>query len=593
VFVTELFDRGVAAFVGAAIGDALGWPQENRSSNVDRTIPQPAMTFRSWRRRGGGRFNSYEEAIGAGEYSDDTQMICVSARSLTRREGEWYDWLTRVELPTFPVYQRGGGRALLAACRAWGIGVSPWQPHRETDPSSYFNAGGNGGAMRVLPHALAAAAAGRPIAGGNVFRDVTATHGHPRAIVGALVHGVALWTALRIKGTLAYGELIDALLDEPAAWAIVPEVDVSSSGWLTARSSAHGDFERDWHATVAEMTSLLITAKRGMTAGALASEQETLQSLGCIGTKTVGSGTVTAAGAVYLASRAAANPRSGLLSAAFLPRADTDTLASMTASILAAVAGQHWLAPLDSQVQDRAYLATLARAVAAHETADGSPPRLVSKSGLDQFTKRLDKAALGESVELTDGRETTVADTVVLEPRTQSSVAVRHRLTVADGQTLHIVRVKRKGRAEVEAASRERLPIDHGPPPEIDAPKVLRVGVKLSVNDLSVMRRFYQDVLGMSPSRTGSSFVTFNDFLALTVVPETPVATTSRLCIYLEVQGIDALWHGIQERRVPIVDPLTAENGRRWFKCLDPEGNVLEVRGGTAVSPVNEVGGPA
>jgi hypothetical protein len=57
--VSDLKARAAAAFLGAAIGDALGWPQENRSSNMDRKTPQPLMEFRAWLRRAGGRFNSY------------------------------------------------------------------------------------------------------------------------------------------------------------------------------------------------------------------------------------------------------------------------------------------------------------------------------------------------------------------------------------------------------------------------------------------------------------------------------------------------------------------------------------------------------
>lgn len=233
--MTDLAGRGTAAFVGAAVGDALGWPQEDRSSNVDRKIPTPSMAFRSWRRRGGGRFNAYEEVIGPGEYSDDTQMICAVARSLTAGDDAWHDWLTGVELPAFSFYQRGGGRALLAACRAWSVGVAPWESHREADTGTYFRAGGNGGAMRVLPHALAAAAAGRPVNITDVFRDVVSTHGHPRAAVGAVVQAVALRSALTVEGTLGYGDLIDVLLDDPSCWTSLPEEHAMPGGWLVVR----------------------------------------------------------------------------------------------------------------------------------------------------------------------------------------------------------------------------------------------------------------------------------------------------------------------------------------------------------------------
>src|SRR5262249_40408794 len=153
-------------------------------SNADRSVPEPAMAFRSWTRRGGGRFNAYDEPIAAGEYSDDTQMICASARSLVNGQDSWFDWLTKIELPAFPMYQRGGGRALLGACKAWAAGATPWQKHRDSKPTDYFNAGGNGGAMRVLPHAIVPSHGQGLASRRNVVLDTVATHGHPRAIVG-------------------------------------------------------------------------------------------------------------------------------------------------------------------------------------------------------------------------------------------------------------------------------------------------------------------------------------------------------------------------------------------------------------------------
>src|SRR5674476_34951 len=173
--MADLVDRAVASYLGAAVGDALGWPQENRSSNMDRQVPAPSIAFRTWHRRGGNRFNAYEEPVLAGEYSDDTQMICAISRKLNKGPS-WYEWLVRVELPAFPIYQRGAGRAVLRACRSWLAGVCPWEAQKGTDSTAYFNAGGNGGAMRVLPHAVLAASSDRSVNREDVVRNVTTTH---------------------------------------------------------------------------------------------------------------------------------------------------------------------------------------------------------------------------------------------------------------------------------------------------------------------------------------------------------------------------------------------------------------------------------
>jgi hypothetical protein len=68
--------------------------------------------------------------------------------------------------------------------------------------------------MRILPHTLFMADSDvfGPVAK-NILLDGIATHGHPRALVGALCYGYALWKSLRRTDRLQFGEVIDDLLD--------------------------------------------------------------------------------------------------------------------------------------------------------------------------------------------------------------------------------------------------------------------------------------------------------------------------------------------------------------------------------------------
>ena len=71
--------RAEAAMLAAAVGDALGWPQENRASRVGgRRGVEPELEFSEWRRREGGSYAPHEETIAAGTYSDDTQLILAT-----------------------------------------------------------------------------------------------------------------------------------------------------------------------------------------------------------------------------------------------------------------------------------------------------------------------------------------------------------------------------------------------------------------------------------------------------------------------------------------------------------------------------------
>ena len=88
----------------------------------------------------------------------------------------------------------------------------------------YFEAGGNGVAMRVLPHAVFYAGHDDPSQlVSDVFLDGIATHGHPRALVGAIAYAYAAWWYLRFQGTIAFGEVIDVLIKEVDRWGVVLE----------------------------------------------------------------------------------------------------------------------------------------------------------------------------------------------------------------------------------------------------------------------------------------------------------------------------------------------------------------------------------
>lgn len=103
--------KATAAMIGAAVGDALGWPEEGRATLATRKSAGPRRgDFVSWTRRAGGRFYAHEEEIASGDYSDDTQLIIATSRSLLDSP-DWFRVFTRIELPLWTAYERGGGGA--------------------------------------------------------------------------------------------------------------------------------------------------------------------------------------------------------------------------------------------------------------------------------------------------------------------------------------------------------------------------------------------------------------------------------------------------------------------------------------------------
>ena len=97
----------------------------------------------------------------------------------------------------------------------------------------YFDAGGNGVAMRVLPHVLRLNEKDFPEIAANIFLDGIATHGHPRALLGALAYGFALWSAFRKESKLAYGELVDDLIQHVEIWSALPLQPTVLPEWRT------------------------------------------------------------------------------------------------------------------------------------------------------------------------------------------------------------------------------------------------------------------------------------------------------------------------------------------------------------------------
>ena len=442
--------KAEGALLGLAAGDALGWPQEMRRSGASGTPPH--VEFRTWTRRSGGRFRPYEEIIDAGAYSDDTQLALAVARSRTSHDADWWKAFATVELPLWTLYERGGGGATKRAARAWIDGGPPWRVAKRDAVRRYFDAGGNGVAMRVLPHALFLAGSDHP---NELVREVVfdgwATHGHPRALVGAAAYAYAAWSLARRTETLGFGELLDLLLDESSAWGTFPRSDRGGGTWLAAAESVTDGYERTWSRTVDEMRALIETARRGVRDGALADDHAVLAGLGCFGSSK-GSGTVTAAAAAYLVARHAAQPRQGVLRAAFESGADTDTLAAMTGGLMGCLAGVEWIPRPWLDVQDAGYLRRMAGRIAAGP--DGADRRAVpARPDLQAILSELARNRDGDVDDIVLGNGMRAKAAALTDPRAiAKSIAVRAwRLTTADGQTLYVTKVNaRPGRSRAE-----------------------------------------------------------------------------------------------------------------------------------------------
>jgi ADP-ribosylglycohydrolase len=436
--------RVEGAFIALAAGDALGWPQEflSRKQNV-----RPTILFREWQHRSGGRFQPYMEIIRAGEYSDDTQLTLAVARSRLMAGNWWWLHFTRNELPLWTLYERGGGGATKRAAFSWLRGIAPWQQAEGLAVARYFEAGGNGVAMRVIPHAVFHAGAENP---NELLKDVlldgVATHGHPRALVGAAAYAYAAWWLLRVRHTLGFGELIRVLLDSSATWGSLQPF--LKSPWFAVANSVLPDYEKQWNTVVGEMCKLLQLAQSELDNGALANDKDVLNRMGAF-SKEKGSGTVSAAAAMYLASCHAVQPVQGILRAAFSLGADTDTIAAMTGGLVGALCGLEWLPPEWDTVQDFQYIRQIANEMATYAIPEKAPStHSISAKTLTNILDSLLKDYRGD-LDFDGVRQIRVVNNYDPKPLIASINVAGWQLATSDGQTLYITKVSKKQKEEM------------------------------------------------------------------------------------------------------------------------------------------------
>ncbi|WP_444454674.1 ADP-ribosyl-[dinitrogen reductase] hydrolase [Rhodobacter capsulatus] len=159
--MSTVADRAMAAFLGFALGDALG-------ATVEFMTPREIATKHGVHREicGGGWLK-----LKPGAVTDDTQMSLALAHSLIRRKG--FD--ARDVCLAFAAWLKSGPADVGNTCRR---GIRRFLEQGTVEGPYAEDDAGNGAAMRVLPVALATL--GRPErAAAWTVAQAHATHNHP------------------------------------------------------------------------------------------------------------------------------------------------------------------------------------------------------------------------------------------------------------------------------------------------------------------------------------------------------------------------------------------------------------------------------
>ncbi|MDP2760739.1 MAG: ADP-ribosylglycohydrolase family protein [Sideroxyarcus sp.] len=359
--------RTINSSLWAAYGDILGFPMELVDSNGvmrrigDYRIIKPV----TWKRMVGGKFGALA-VLGAGSYSDDTQLRLSTSRTI---RGDGYfdvEALAKIELPVWLSYSLGAGRgSKLAASSLVQKGTAWFSNFYEQNDSQYINGGGNGAAMRIQPHVWAATDLSNPSTFLlDVLRNSICTHGHPHGIGGALIHAASLAFVLR-EGTLPspndwkdFGRYILLASD------LVRADQNLSTFWLptwnkkadvlfdSALEKAHHEWKTDVEACNSFMKMHPNDAYEGL-----------VRALGGLTPEQRGSGlksALFALAASWLFKNEGAEAT--ILTTANLLSSDTDTVATMTGALI----GAYYLdTPPHGTIQDIEYLTSEAQRLCA------------------------------------------------------------------------------------------------------------------------------------------------------------------------------------------------------------------------------------
>lgn len=357
----------------SAIGDALGWITEFEKSSQslkEKFGTEKIDKFYAWQKTVGGRFYGYIDNIKAGSYSDDTQLLLAVARSIKADGSLDHNHFAKIELANWLDYARGGGRTVKTAADKiqrksvqWFNNFYNFKVNGENN--DYRQSGANGAAMRVLPIALANLGDVEKIKE-EIFCNSIITHGHPRALLGAMLYGYAVNQIIVIRPEDFNWEnyITQIGLDFPKKFDLSffnkPELKEWLKEW---NKSSNKPFELVYEEILIETQQYLRLVYQNIKQNI--SVQETLQKLGCFASATKGSGTSTVIAGIYLATKFHNEPLQAIIEAVNSLGSDTDSIAAFAGGLVGALHGHKIIPEQWKSVQDVEYLDSISERLLA------------------------------------------------------------------------------------------------------------------------------------------------------------------------------------------------------------------------------------
>lgn len=354
----------------SAIGDALGWVTEFEKSSLSlkqKFDIERIENFIPWEKKVGGRFWGHNEKIESGAYSDDTQLSLAVARSIRDNGKLDHEYFAEIELPAWLEYARGAGRTIKLSAKKIQRKSANWHNNfysikQKNGRFNYIDSGANGAAMRILPIALVNTGNHNQIYN-DIFANSIVTHGHPRAIVGALLYGISVSKIILYRpedfDPIQYLTQLGNSIEEDLSLDHVDNEKIKD--WANKWSKQKGqNFRKAYNAVIEEVLEELRKVYFQL---ANNKYEDLLAELGCYAPETSGSGIGTVIAGIYLALKNDKKPKKAILEAVNSFKADTDSIAAFSGGLIGALHGQNIIPDNWKEVQDYDYLDKISESI--------------------------------------------------------------------------------------------------------------------------------------------------------------------------------------------------------------------------------------
>ena len=319
----------------SAYGDALGWISEltDETGLKRRTANAPLERPVEWKRRIGGRAG-VTVALPRGCYSDDSQLRLATGRAIGPH-GFDVESFAKVELPVWLSYALGAGRGTSAAATNLARRRVQWFANTF---KGWTDSGGNGAAMRIQPHVWAAADPSAPITFlPDVIQNSICTHSHPKGLLGAILHALALAHTMA-EGQYPSPDEMIAAADVASGVPDLIRADVEVGNyWRSTLERETGPFDVGWAQAIEECREAIQVAADASSQDGTGSYIAVVDRLRMRDQARRGDGTLTAIAAMGLIW-CETEPERAMSVAANAIGTDTDTIATMAGAILGVVA---------------------------------------------------------------------------------------------------------------------------------------------------------------------------------------------------------------------------------------------------------------